>query len=651
MKKKMNKKKATILLMTGILAASLTACQNKENDSEKTKMEGNSKAMVASTDDYLSGSYESEASYYRQVLDNSVPLISTDAEEGDGKMYLDEFTNNEYISYNLSSFAYLDLDEDGKKEVVLLLETESDVYYEVLKEIGGTVYGYFFHYRCINELYADGTMLGTNGDACCDIYRLQLSTTGSTVEIESRGYEAGESKTHATWYDFTDEDIENVFGAADMYGEDSYGEDFYEEDSYEDDDFYSSTDVNSNAYIQVLNSFETFNDTDNGGEETYLDEFAYESDYTDPTPYNITRFAYLDLDLDGEKEVVLEMDYGFDGAFEVLKEINGTVYGYNFGYRSINPLYEDGTMMGSSGAADSEIYRLQFSTIGYTEDVIDSTGTTGSTKTQATWYDFTTENIDRILGNDSQSDFRETFQSDSQGTSQSDSLGGLLSINQKSDGCVYYDSDEEYLPEDMMQYIPTEILRIARNEIYARHGYQFTSDMKTFFENKSWYIGTVSASEWSDSELNVYEKKNVELFQKYEALGAKVPFTTSSVVGGTQINGDGFTITLPSEWNSSNYFAVKTRDKDHDAYVFYSKNNYAYGYNGVVFSLLVYDKPLDENINLGYDGFVELGNDGIHYFYMGGPTDIQHSYEIPALESEYMQLYDTYSEIVDSFEM
>lgn len=630
MKKKMNKKKATILLMTGILAASLTACQSKKDDSEKTKIEGNSKAMAASTDDYLSGSYESEASYYRQVLDNSVPLISTDAEEGDGKVYLDEFTDNEYISYNLSLFAYLDLDEDGKKEVVLLLETESDVYYEILKEIGGTVYGYFFHYRCINELYADGTMLGTNGDACGDIYRLQLSTTGSTVEIESRGYEAGESKTHATWYDFTDEDIENVFGAADMYGE----------DSYEDDDFYSSTDVNSDAYIQVLNSYNSFKDTDNFGDDVYLDDFAYQDEYTeDPKPYTINKFAYLDMDEDGKNEIVLEMDYGFDGAFEVLKEIDGTVYGYNFGYRSINPLYEDGTMMGSSGAADNEIYRLQFSTIGYTEDVIDSTGTTGSTKTPATWYDFTTENIDKILGNDTQ----ETF--------QSDSLGGLLTINQKNDGYVFYDSDEEYLPEDMMQYIPTEILRIARNEIYARHGYQFTSDMKTFFENKSWYSGTVSASDWSDSELNVYEKKNVELLQKYEDLGAKVPFTTNSVAGGTQINGDGFTITLPSEWNSSNYFAVKTRDNDHDAYIFYSKNNYAYGYNGVVFSLLVYDKPLDENVHLGYDGFVELGNDGSHYFYMGGPTDIQYSYEISALESEYMQLYNTYNEIVDSFEM
>ena len=142
MKKKMNKKKATLLLlMTGILAASLTACQSKKDDSNKTKIEEGSKAMGGSTDDYLSGSLESEASYYRQVLDSSLPFISTDADEGYEEMYLDDFTQNEYEPSTPRAFAYLDLDEDGKNEVVLSLETEMDAMYEVFKEIDGTVYG------------------------------------------------------------------------------------------------------------------------------------------------------------------------------------------------------------------------------------------------------------------------------------------------------------------------------------------------------------------------------------------------------------------------------------------------------------------------------------------------------------------------------
>lgn len=468
MKKKMNKKKATLLLlMTGILAASLTACQSKKDDSGKTKIEEGSKAMGGSTDDYLSGSLESEASYYRQVLDNSIPFISTDADEGYEKMYLSDFTNNEYEPSTPRAFAYLDLDEDG------------------------------------------------------------------------------------------------------------------------------------------------------------------------------------------QNEVVLEMDYGLDGAYAVLKEIDGTIYGYDFNYRSINPLYADGTIMGSNGAANNELYRLEFTTDGALENLDAGIDTTASTKTPATWYDFTDENIDKIIGGasqeTSQTSSQGTSQTGSQGTSQNASLGSLMTINQKNDGYVFNHTNEEYLSEDELAYIPTEILRIARNEIYARHGYQFTSDMKTFFENKTWYNGTVPASQWSDSKLNTYEKKNVQLIQKYENLGAKVPFTTSSAAGGTQINGDGFTLTLPSEWNSSNYFATKGSSDDCDYYTFYSKNNYAYGYGGILFSIFVYDGPAPADARYGYDGFGELGNDGSHYYYMGGPTDIQWAPDISALESEYMSLYNTFDEIKSSF--
>ena len=82
---------------------------------------------------------------------------------------------------------------------------------------------------------------------------------------------------------------------------------------------------------------------------------------------------------------------------------------------------------------------------------------------------------------------------------------------------------------------------------------------------------------------------------------------------------------------------------------FYSKNNYAYGYGGILFSIFVYDGPAPADARYGYDGFGELGNDGSHYYYMGGPTDIQWAPDISALESEYMSLYNTFDEIKSSF--
>lgn len=425
--------------------------------------------------------------------------------------------------------------------------------------------------------------------------------------------------------------------------EDSEGQ----EDSKEMEDSKSSkpsgTQKSSNAsYRKVLNNELSLISTDEGGAETYLKDLTYNG-ASKPIPYNVTQFAYLDLDLDSEKEIVLALDTGYDGAFEVLKEIDGTVYGYYFNYRSMIPLYADGSMLGSSGAADNKIYRWKFSTTGCTSEVLDSSADIDSTKKRATWYDFTTSNIDKVLGNGSASE--------SASTSKTKTSGSLLNIDQKTQGYVFFGSDTEYLLEEELQYIPTEILRIAKNEIYARHGYRFTSDMKTFFEKKSWYTGNVSASDWSDSKFNTYEKKNVNLLKKYESLETKVPFSTSSVAEGTLIRGDGFTLTLPSVWNDSNYFVTKTGDENADVYGFYSKNNFAYGYGGHVFSLLVYQGPMSEEDSSFCDNLVSLGNDGNRYYYMAQSTDVQRAHDISALDSEWKQLSDTYEQIADSFEI
>jgi len=52
-------------------------------------------------------------------------------------------------------------------------------------------------------------------------------------------------------------------------------------------------------------------------------------------------------------------------------------------------------------------------------------------------------------------------------------------------------------------------LFIARNEIYARYGRKFqSSDLQSYFESKSWYHGTVSASEFNESVLSDTELAN-----------------------------------------------------------------------------------------------------------------------------------------------
>ena len=77
------------------------------------------------------------------------------------------------------------------------------------------------------------------------------------------------------------------------------------------------------------------------------------------------------------------------------------------------------------------------------------------------------------------------------------------------------DSNARYLLPEELTFLDKELLRLVRNEIYARHGLIFKSeDLNNYFRSTSWYTGY--RDNVSDSELNEYEKKNVELIKSLE---------------------------------------------------------------------------------------------------------------------------------------
>ncbi|MDD6243019.1 MAG: YARHG domain-containing protein, partial [Roseburia hominis] len=58
-------------------------------------------------------------------------------------------------------------------------------------------------------------------------------------------------------------------------------------------------------------------------------------------------------------------------------------------------------------------------------------------------------------------------------------------------------------------------LRLARNEIYARHGYTFQDEeLRAYFEAKPWYEATVT--DVQDTDLNEYEIANRDLIKQVE---------------------------------------------------------------------------------------------------------------------------------------
>lgn len=74
----------------------------------------------------------------------------------------------------------------------------------------------------------------------------------------------------------------------------------------------------------------------------------------------------------------------------------------------------------------------------------------------------------------------------------------------------YYDSYE-------LSELSKGELRLARNEIYARHGRMFeTEDLNQYFSSQPWYTGYLSADEFDESVFNGYEKANLELIKSVE---------------------------------------------------------------------------------------------------------------------------------------
>ena len=76
-------------------------------------------------------------------------------------------------------------------------------------------------------------------------------------------------------------------------------------------------------------------------------------------------------------------------------------------------------------------------------------------------------------------------------------------------------SDYSYLTSRQLAQVSNYELGIARNEIYARHGYIFQLDQfRRYFESQNWYVPRYT--DQSDIALNKYEKYNAEAIKTEE---------------------------------------------------------------------------------------------------------------------------------------
>lgn len=75
-----------------------------------------------------------------------------------------------------------------------------------------------------------------------------------------------------------------------------------------------------------------------------------------------------------------------------------------------------------------------------------------------------------------------------------------------------FETDRKYYTKEEFESEPMLVIHLAKNEIYARHGYTFADkDLYNYFMGCIWYSPTCDSTNFDDSIFNEYERANLEI--------------------------------------------------------------------------------------------------------------------------------------------
>ena len=78
-------------------------------------------------------------------------------------------------------------------------------------------------------------------------------------------------------------------------------------------------------------------------------------------------------------------------------------------------------------------------------------------------------------------------------------------------------SDSRYVSRSELVGFTEEQCRLARNELYARHGRKFqNAELQAYFNSCDWYSPTIEPEDFKESAFNAYEVANRDLIVAYE---------------------------------------------------------------------------------------------------------------------------------------
>lgn len=126
-----------------------------------------------------------------------------------------------------------------------------------------------------------------------------------------------------------------------------------------------------------------------------------------------------------------------------------------------------------------------------------------------------------------------------------------------TEGMIFPDSDTKLIPWKSLVALKADKLALARNEIYARAGYKFTTKKYAdYYEKLSWYKADPS---FSESNFSAIQLANIHLIRVAESAIKGLPFEISSGLK-LDYDQDGDLETLTVTFPDDNHATVAMKD-------------------------------------------------------------------------------------------
>jgi len=184
-----------------------------ETETEKKTTQGMRKItpQTEETESYMLGRLSDTSKKVSQTillaLEGKKVILNTKTQK---EVYLTKLTAKddlmeEKFSFTPDQYAIVDMNQDGKNEVIVSLTNGTDEWYYLLHENSGKIRGYFFDYRAMEAVGTDGTYLGSSGARSNEYLSLEFEGDKIIEKIiakeEENEYEVSQKKASESQFE------------------------------------------------------------------------------------------------------------------------------------------------------------------------------------------------------------------------------------------------------------------------------------------------------------------------------------------------------------------------------------------------------------------------------------------------------------------